>query len=53
MIKNLSDAEIFNLISHSLSQKTRYGTYEGKLDILFGASFFDFVFATSDYAKSS
>lgn len=51
--KNLSDAQIFNENYTLISRKTKYEDDEDDICILFGASFFDFVFATSDYAKSS
>jgi hypothetical protein len=53
MIKNLSDPYIFLWINELLLQKTRCGSRQEDIEGLFSASLFDFVFATSDYAKSS
>lgn len=52
MIKNISDAQVFNDNCTLISRKTKYEDDEDDIRVLFGASFFDFVFATSDYAKN-
>ncbi len=53
MIKKLSDTDIFVEIRESLSPKRPIDwTEQDSINKLFAASFFDFVFATADYAKS-
>lgn len=51
MIKNLAGDHIFNEMCALLARKTQYEDYEEEINAFFGASFFDFLFATSDYAK--
>lgn len=52
MLKNILDAQVFNDHYTLISRKTECEDYEEDTQELFGASFFDFVFATSDYAKN-
>jgi hypothetical protein len=53
MLKNISDAQVFNENYTLISRKTQWENCQDEAQVLFGASFFDFVFATSDYAKNS
>lgn len=54
MLKNLSEPEIFILLNSFLSPKRpKDWTEQDSINKLFDVSLFDFIFATSDYAKFS
>jgi hypothetical protein len=54
MIKSLSDTDILVEIRELLSPKRPIDwTEQDSINKLFDVSLFDFIFATSDYAKNS